>query len=507
MGNLCASSTPQPLKRENAKSAKTPDDLLSGGYGLGLGSAAAASKEVAIVASAEPPRTPTSWKTVYGLKMAAMDMEAFDSLPTLRTPLNEVPDYAQGLDFNRYKDCLPNPLTRVMLSDNANDVASTYINANYIRSFNGRRAREYIATQGPLPSTCNQFIRMLWEQSTAVVVMLTELVDENKEKCDRYWPSTVTLAPDKGFKAGALYVALSDTVQCDGYVLNYLRISDGHSVHEVRHFWYNTWPEHGTPEGTDTLTRTIKILRTIRRHRQLLDESRSPMVVHCSAGIARTGALILIDQAMTAVDQKEEINLLDMILKARQDRGGLVQHVAQYKYVYQVTVEYAKNAADGDSHVYSSNGLQQSSIGSQSRRRPTTPRIALNSNSSKTGLISQSWFSPDMSRAQVQSFLDTASVGAFVVRQSSKANHFALSVKHDSKVANLLIVPAGPTDSVGDLKGYKLGESGKHIFQAVPDLIFFYMYNACEEAGGRILLRPIEENAKPSLSMDAVSEA
>ena len=173
--------------------------------------------------------------------IAPMDSAAYDKLDIMHTAPCEIPPFARGKLMNRYFDILPNPATQVQLQQQGADPATTYINANFIRSFGGRRATEYIAAQGPLPATVEAFMRMLWEQKLVVLVQTTGFVEEGTVKCEQYLPEDV----------GKLNVGPSGqwTVDCKrvdrqaGYNISELIIHNNRTreQREVAHFWFNTW--------------------------------------------------------------------------------------------------------------------------------------------------------------------------------------------------------------------------------------------------------------------------
>lgn len=126
-----------------------------------------------------------------GVHIAALDVEAFNALDTRVTHPHDLPEYALGRAANRFRDVLPNPSSRVRLAVQRGDQSSEYINACWVRGFKANRAREYIAAQGPLPTTVATFNRMVWEKDVKIIVMLTKLEERGRTKCERYWPERV----------------------------------------------------------------------------------------------------------------------------------------------------------------------------------------------------------------------------------------------------------------------------------------------------------------------------
>ncbi|KAF5907896.1 receptor-type tyrosine-protein phosphatase beta-like, partial [Clarias magur] len=227
---------------------------------------------------------------------------------------------------NRYNNILPYDATRVKLSCLEDDPCSDYINASFIPGNNFRR--EYIATQGPLPGTKDDFWRMVWEQNVHNVVMVTQCVEKGRLKCDQYWPTD-----REPLYYGDLVVhMLSESVLsewtirefkifCEGQ-LNYPRI--------VRHFHYTVWPDHGVPETTQSL---VQFVRTVRDYIDRVSNS-GPTVVHCSAGVGRTGTFIVLDRALQQVDSRGTVDIYGCVFDLRLHRSHLVQTENQYVYLH-----------------------------------------------------------------------------------------------------------------------------------------------------------------------------
>jgi len=188
---------------------------------------------------------------------------------------------------NRYVNVLPNEETRVRLAQIGDDATSTFINANYVRGFKGFPKR-YIATQGPLPDTMNDFWRMIWEESIVCIVMTTGLIEGKRRKCDRYWPEH----PQTQGQYGNVTVNVLDEVDSGPWVLSTFRVDNGSETRTVKHFWYTGWPDHGVPE---TARDVIEFLRAVKEE---TGTSKAPILVHCSAGIGRTGTFMAIDIGM-----------------------------------------------------------------------------------------------------------------------------------------------------------------------------------------------------------------
>uniref|UniRef100_A0A3B3V4H2 protein-tyrosine-phosphatase n=1 Tax=Poecilia latipinna TaxID=48699 RepID=A0A3B3V4H2_9TELE len=230
---------------------------------------------------------------------------------------------------NRYNNILPYDSTRVKLSYLEDDPCSDYVNASYIPGNNYRR--EYIATQGPLPGTKDDFWRMVWEHGVHNVVMVTQCVEKGRVKCDQYWP-----ADKEPLYYGDLVIQmLSESVLPEWTIREFKIISVQFSndflyPRMMRHFHYTVWPDHGVPESTQSL---IQFVRTVRDY---VDRSPSTgaTVVHCSAGVGRTGTFVALDRVLQQLDSKGGIDLYGCVFDLRLHRQHMVQTEQKSCYVF-----------------------------------------------------------------------------------------------------------------------------------------------------------------------------
>uniref|UniRef100_A0A8C7KJK2 protein-tyrosine-phosphatase n=1 Tax=Oncorhynchus kisutch TaxID=8019 RepID=A0A8C7KJK2_ONCKI len=228
---------------------------------------------------------------------------------------------------NRYNNILPYDSTRVKLSYLEDDPCSDFINASYIPGNNFRR--EYIATQGPLPGTKDDFWRMVWEHNVYNVVMVTQCVEKGRVKCDHYWP-----ADREPLYYGDLVVQmLSESVLAEWTIREFKISSEGRPSFPrvVRHFHYTVWPDHGVPETTQSL---IEFVRTVRDY---IDRAPSTgaTVVHCSAGVGRTGTFMVLDRVLQQLDSIGTVDVYGCVFDLRLHRSHMVQTEYQYSFLHQ----------------------------------------------------------------------------------------------------------------------------------------------------------------------------
>ncbi|XP_022281116.1 receptor-type tyrosine-protein phosphatase delta isoform X34 [Canis lupus familiaris] len=228
---------------------------------------------------------------------------------------------------NRYANVIAYDHSRVLLSAIEGIPGSDYVNANYIDGY--RKQNAYIATQGSLPETFGDFWRMIWEQRSATVVMMTKLEERSRVKCDQYWPSRGTESH------GLVQVTLLDTVELATYcVRTFALYKNGSSEkREVRQFQFTAWPDHGVPEHP------TPFLAFLRRVKTCNPPDAGPMVVHCSAGVGRTGCFIVIDAMLERIKHEKTVDIYGHVTLMRAQRNYMVQTEDQYIFIHDALLE------------------------------------------------------------------------------------------------------------------------------------------------------------------------
>ncbi|XP_052591510.1 tyrosine-protein phosphatase non-receptor type 13 isoform X4 [Peromyscus californicus insignis] len=262
-------------------------------------------------------------RTLQGLLDQGIPAQELQNLQELK-PLDQclIGQTKENRRKNRYKNILPYDSTRVPLGDEGG-----YINASFIRIPVGTQEFVYIACQGPLPTTVGDFWQMVWEQNSTVIAMMTQEMEGEKVKCQRYWPSilgTTTMANER------LRLALLRMQQLKGFVVRVLSLEDIQTgeVRHISHLNFTAWPDHDTPSQPDDLLTFISYMRYIH--------TSGPVVTHCSAGIGRSGTLICIDVVLGLISQDLEFDISDLVRCMRLQRHGMVQTEGQYVFCYQV---------------------------------------------------------------------------------------------------------------------------------------------------------------------------
>ncbi|XP_060618324.2 receptor-type tyrosine-protein phosphatase delta isoform X28 [Anolis sagrei] len=228
---------------------------------------------------------------------------------------------------NRYANVIAYDHSRVLLTAIEGIPGSDYINSNYIDGY--RKQNAYIATQGSLPETFGDFWRMMWEQRGATVVMMTKLEERSRVKCDQYWPSRGTET------YGLIQVTLLDTVELATYcVRTFALYKNGSSEkREVRQFQFTAWPDHGVPEHP------TPFLAFLRRVKTCNPPDAGPMVVHCSAGVGRTGCFIVIDAMLERIKHEKTVDIYGHVTLMRAQRNYMVQTEDQYIFIHDALLE------------------------------------------------------------------------------------------------------------------------------------------------------------------------
>ncbi|XP_036194674.1 tyrosine-protein phosphatase non-receptor type 13 isoform X6 [Myotis myotis] len=223
---------------------------------------------------------------------------------------------------NRYKNILPYDATRVPLGDEGG-----YINASFIKIPVGKEEFVYIACQGPLPTTVGDFWQMIWEQKSTVIAMMTQEVEGEKVKCQRYWPNILGKTT---MVSNRLRLALVKMQPLKGFVVRAMTLEDiqTREVRHISHLNFTAWPDHDTPSQPDDLLTFISYMRHVHRS--------GPIITHCSAGIGRSGTLICIDVVLGLISQDLEFDISDLVRCMRLQRHGMVQTEDQYIFCYQV---------------------------------------------------------------------------------------------------------------------------------------------------------------------------
>ncbi|KAM9753688.1 receptor-type tyrosine-protein phosphatase eta [Menidia menidia] len=233
---------------------------------------------------------------------------------------------------NRYNNVLPYDSSRVKLSIIHGSPYDDYINANYMPGYLSRK--EFIAAQGPLPGTVDEFWRMIWEKNVQTLVMLTRCNEQGRVKCEQYWvPGT------KHFED--ITVTTTSEIPLDDWTIRDFDVKNVKTaeVRSIRHFHFTAWPDHGVPETTELL---ISFRHLVREHMNQYSRN-SPTVVHCSAGVGRTGTFIAIDRLIFQIERENTVDVFGIVYDLRMHRPLMVQTEDQYVFLNQCALDVIRS--------------------------------------------------------------------------------------------------------------------------------------------------------------------
>ncbi|NWX18812.1 PTPRJ phosphatase, partial [Aegotheles bennettii] len=244
-------------------------------------------------------------------------------------------ELAENRGKNRYNNVLPYDISRVKLSDQSS-ATDDYINANYIPGYNSKKA--FIAAQGPLPNTIEDFWRMIWEKNIYSIVMLTKCVEQARTKCEQYWPD------HQSKSYGDIIVTMVSEIVLPEWTIRDFTIekSDTPESHTVRQFHFTSWPDHGVPETTDLLINFRHLVHEYSSQNPI----DSPTLVHCSAGVGRTGTFIAIDRLIQQIEMENTVDVYGVVYDLRMHRPLMVQTEDQYVFLNQCVMDIIRSQKD-----------------------------------------------------------------------------------------------------------------------------------------------------------------
>ncbi|XP_054581684.1 receptor-type tyrosine-protein phosphatase eta [Eptesicus fuscus] len=244
-------------------------------------------------------------------------------------------ELAENRGKNRYNNVLPYDISRVRLSVQTHS-ADDYINANYMPGYHSKK--DFIATQGPLPNTLKDFWRMVWEKNVYAIVMLTKCVEQGRTKCEEYWPSK------QAKDYGDITVAMTSEIVLPEWTIRDFIVKNKQTSdsHPLRQFHFTSWPDHGVPDTTDLLINFRYLVRDYMKQ----SPPGSPILVHCSAGVGRTGTFIAIDRLIYQIENEYSVDVYGIVYDLRMHRPLMVQTEDQYVFLNQCVLDIIRSHRD-----------------------------------------------------------------------------------------------------------------------------------------------------------------
>ncbi|KAF5890933.1 receptor-type tyrosine-protein phosphatase epsilon-like, partial [Clarias magur] len=271
----------------------------------------------------------------YRLRMAddgKLFREEFNSLPCgFGRGTFEEASREENREKNRYPNILPYDHSRVLLSHVDGRLCSDYVNASYIDGY--KEKNKFIATQGPKQETVADFWRMVWEHKTATIVMLTNVRERKEEKCCQYWP-------EQGcWLYGCVRVSVEDVTVLVDYTIRRFCVQyqapDGcRAPRLVTQLHFTSWPDFGVPLSP------IGMLKFLKKVKSVNPAHAGPIIIHCSAGVGRTGTFIVIDAMMNMMHAEARVDVFGFVSRIRNQRCQLIQTDMQYSFIYQALLEH-----------------------------------------------------------------------------------------------------------------------------------------------------------------------
>ncbi|NXK20600.1 PTPRV phosphatase, partial [Arenaria interpres] len=275
-----------------------------------------------------------NFKQYYELKTAGANHAFFQEFEELKEVGKEQPkveaELPANVSKNRYPHVLPYDHSRVKLSQLGEDPHSDYINANFMPGYTSQQ--EFIATQGPLKKTIEDFWRLVWEQNVCNIIMLTVCMENGRVLCDHYWPSES--AP---VSYGHICVHLLSQSSSEEWTMREFKLwHEGiRAERHVSHLHYTAWPDHGIPESTTS----IMTFRELVRERIQSTKDAGPTLVHCSAGVGRTGTFIALDRLLQQMKQEKVVDTFGVVYTLRMNRYLMIQTLSQYIFLHSCILE------------------------------------------------------------------------------------------------------------------------------------------------------------------------
>uniref|UniRef100_A0A5S6R1C6 protein-tyrosine-phosphatase n=1 Tax=Trichuris muris TaxID=70415 RepID=A0A5S6R1C6_TRIMR len=255
-------------------------------------------------------------------------------------PTNTLPIIAfqKNPSLNRYRNVQLYDASRVVLTD---QLGPDYIHASYVDGYKHKNA--YIVCQGPTANSVVDFWRMVWQEKCVLIVMVTTIIEEGREKCGIYFP----ISSDEDLIAGVFNISLEQAErQSTCHILLFKIVCTlTNESREVMLLVYLDWPDSKIPTKPENIFDFISLIRSgqmtmlKRVFPNWTDHPRGPpIVVHCSAGVGRSASLVLIDICLETLDDSGYVSVISVLRKVRLQRRHAVANPLQFFFVHLVVL-------------------------------------------------------------------------------------------------------------------------------------------------------------------------
>lgn len=238
-------------------------------------------------------------------------------------------NHGSNVKKNRYFNipCLDSSRIRLQFMASKSNPSTDYIHANHIRS--PLLKRGYILTQGPKRETIFDFWRMVWQERSSAIVMLCQFVETNREKCCEYFPRNANSPP---LRFDKLTVTFEEATNNKMIVTTRLNLSYDGESRVITHLQWKEWPDYQVPGSSEVM---LKILRKIRSR-------TTPPVIHCAAGVGRSGTLVAIEMALQSINTHFKLPDIKQIVTNLRltGRASSVQTLQQYMLIWKVLLDF-----------------------------------------------------------------------------------------------------------------------------------------------------------------------
>ncbi|XP_045839426.1 receptor-type tyrosine-protein phosphatase V-like [Meles meles] len=306
-----------------------------------------------------------SFRQSYEAKSAHAHQAFFQEFEELKEVGKEQPrleaEHPANATKNRYPHVLPYDHSRVRLTQLEGEPHSDYINANFVPGYTD--PQEFIATQGPLKKTLEDFWRLVWEQQVHIIVMLTVGMENGRVLCEHYWPADSTPITHGHIMVHLLAEEPEDEWTKREFQLQHVAQQQQRRVKQLQ---FTTWPDHSVPEAPRSLLTFVELVREQARATQ----GTGPILVHCSAGVGRTGTFVALSRLLRQLEEEQTVDVFHAVYALRLYRPLMIQTPRQYIFLHSCLLN---KILEGPSATFEAEKTRSGSWGTPRALSPVHP--------------------------------------------------------------------------------------------------------------------------------------